>query len=237
MLLTSYTFVVIAIALSATQPQRHDLCLIKWDFMMRNRTNRRLSPEARSAGILQAAKSLLDRVGVQGFSLEAVAREAGVAASLPRHYFGSSADLLGAATIEVLKEVEHALLSRDAGFSLAERFSIYLDVIRRHPWGHSVWTRSAEIRPTTIDALLHKARSRMAEAVFGRPWRALNHKERIQARGWVGFVEAVVTDWIERGFADRELVVEVLIQGVRSFQPGNTTRPGKTPMKKPATLL
>lgn len=202
---------------------------------MRHRTNRRLSPEVRSAGILQAARSLLDRVGVQGFSLEAVAREAGVAASLPRHYFGSSAELLGAATIEVLREVERALLRRDASLSLAQRFSIYLNVIHRHPWGHSVWVRSTEIHPT-IDALVHKARGRMAEAVFGRPWRALNHKERIQARGWVGFVEAVVTDWIERGFADQELVVEVLIQGIQSFQPESTARPGKAPRKKPATL-
>jgi AcrR family transcriptional regulator len=201
---------------------------------MADGVSRRLSPEVRSAEILDAAKRLLDRVGARGFSLEAVAREARVAASLPRHYFGSSVELLGAATVEVLKEVERALRAREGDPTLADRFSAYLDVIRRHPWGHSVWMRSAEIHPS-IDALVRKARNRMGEAVFKRPWSALTRKEQIHARGWVGFVEAVVSDWIERGFTERELVLEVLIQGIQSFQPQYLARRSKTPKRKPAT--
>lgn len=181
---------------------------------------KRLSPEARAAEILKAAKRLLDREGVRGFSLEAVAREAGVAASLPRHYFGGTVELLSTSTIDVLKEVEQALRARNTGVSLEERFTTYLDLIERHPWGHSVWMRSSEIHPT-IETLVRKARNRMGEAIYHKPWNSLTRKEQIHARGCVGFVEAVVSDWVERDFADRKLVLEALMYGVQSFQAEN----------------
>ena len=57
---------------------------------------RRLAPDARRQQILHAARTTLATTGVTGFSLDQVAREAGVAVSLPRHYFGSREGLLQA---------------------------------------------------------------------------------------------------------------------------------------------
>lgn len=196
------------------------------DIGMADGAGRRLSAEVRSAAILEAAKRLLDRSGVRGFSLEAVAREAGVAASLPRHYFGGSVELLSAATVDVLKDVERALRVRDASISLETRFSTYLDLIQRYPWGHSVWMRSAEIHPS-IETLVRKARIRLGAAVYRRPWSELSRREQIFARGWVGFVEAVISDWIERDFSDRELVLDVLMERARTFQAEKPARGAK----------
>jgi AcrR family transcriptional regulator len=197
---------------------------------MADGTTRRLSPEVRSAAILEAAKRLLDREGVPGFSLEAVAREAGVAASLPRHYFGGSVELLSAATIDVLKQVERAVRAPQVG--VEGRVSGYLDVIRTYPWGHSVWMRAGEIHPS-IETLVNKARVRLGAAILGKPWSSMSRREQIHARGSVGFAEAVVSDWIERGFTERKLVIEALIHGMRTLRQETTRSAERSPIKKP----
>lgn len=179
---------------------------------------KRLSPEVRRAEILAAAKKLLDRDGVRGFSLEAVAREAGVAASLPRHYFGSSVELLSAATADVLKDVERAVRAPVPNIPVSERLDRYLDIIRKCPWGHSVWMRAEEIHPS-VEAIVRKGRIRMGEAILRRRWKIMSKQERLLARGYVGFIEAVVSDWIDRDFSDRRLVIETLLHGVKRFQP------------------
>jgi AcrR family transcriptional regulator len=150
-------------------------------------------------------------VGLSGFSLEAVAREAGVAASLPRHYFGGTYELLKAATADVLKEVEHVLLSPGIGLTLSDRFSAYLDILEQAPWGHEVWTRAPDLHPT-LDAIVKKARRRMAESIYGRPWRDLSKGERLDGRGRVGYIEAVIAQWIEQGMKERDLFIDALVR-------------------------
>ncbi len=174
---------------------------------------KRLPPDQRMAGILRAATQLLASKGVEGFSLEAVARQAGVALSLPRHYFGGTRDLLKAATEDLLKEVETTLLSRDVKLSLQQRFAAYLDLLARNPWGHHVWTRSAEIHPE-VDGVVRRARRRMAQSMYRRPWNELTRREQFDARGRIGYVEAVVFDWLERGAKDRDIVVDLIVQAI-----------------------
>lgn len=177
-------------------------------------TAKRLDPYARKAHILGAAERLLARKGLGGFSLEAVAREARVAASLPRHYFGSSRGLLKAATQDVLRQVEAVFFGRDAELTLAQRFTRYLDILRRNPWGHAVWMRSAELHPG-LEALVRKARQRMAQMMYQHPWSDLSKREQLEARGRIGYIEAVVMDWIARGMKDDALVAGILVEAVR----------------------
>lgn len=177
---------------------------------------KRLPPEVRSAAILEAAKRLLDRDGLRQFSLEAVAREAGVAASLPRHYFGSSVELLTAAAIDVINDVERTIRSPKPELSMQDRFSAYLDLIQQYPWAHEIWTRSAEIHPT-IDKIVRKSRMRLSEGIFHRHWNDLSTLEQIQARGYVGFVEASVSDWLEHDCKNRDLVLEAIVYWLTRF--------------------
>lgn len=176
-------------------------------------TRKRLHRDTRRTHILEAAEKLLARRGLAGFSLEAVAREARVAATLPRHYFGSSRDLLKAATEDVLKQVE-AILLPDGGSSLAQRFDDYLALIRKNPWAHAIWMRSAELHPG-LGALVRKARGRMAESMYRQPAKALTKEQQFDARGRIGYVEAAVAEWIERGMADTDAVAAVLVEAVR----------------------
>lgn len=172
---------------------------------------KRLQPRARKSEILQAALRLLSSSGLNGFSLEAVAREAGVAASLPRHYFGGTYELLKVATADVLKEVEHVLLSPGIGLTLNDRFSSYLDILEEAPWGHEVWTRAPDLHPT-LDAIVKKARRRMAESIYGRPWQELSKSKRLDGRGRVGYIEAVIAQWIEQGMKERNVFMDALVR-------------------------
>lgn len=177
---------------------------------------RRLAPKQRRVEILQAALRLLAREGLEGFSLEAAAREAGVAASLPRHYFGGVSELLKAATKDVLRDVEQLLLSRDVTPKLEERIPLYLDVLARHPWGHEVWMRASELH-TEIGTLVRRARRRMAENVYAKPWTDLSVRQQFEARGRIGQIEAVVAEWLERRITDRAIVVDTLLSAIRDW--------------------
>lgn len=177
---------------------------------------RRLQPQQRQAEILQAALRLLARNGLEGFSLEAVAREAGVAASLPRHYFGGVSGLLKAATADVLGEVEQLLLLREGAPRLEERIRLYLDVLTRHPWAHRVWMRAGEVH-AEIGAAVRKARRRMAENIYGAPWADLSVRDQLEAQGRIGHVEAIVADWLQRRMANRGIVVDVLVSTMREW--------------------
>jgi AcrR family transcriptional regulator len=173
---------------------------------------KRLAGDERKARILEATIRLLERKGLDGFSLDAVAREAGVALSLPRHYFGGYRDLLKAATEDLLRDVETILLSREVKTPLPERFAAYLDILRRNPWGHEVWMRSAQVHPG-VDAIVRRARRRMAEGMYRKPWGKLSRREQFDARGRIGYVEALVGDWLGRN-GDRDTVVELIMGAI-----------------------
>lgn len=176
---------------------------------MIDRTTKRLSPDARKAELLSAATALLAREGLEGFSLEAVAREAGVALSLPRHYFGSYRDLLKAATEDLLRLVEKTLLSHEIKLDLKSRVVAYMDLLESNPWGHDVWMRSASIHPE-VDAIVRGARRRMSESMYRKPWHDLSAQEKLDARGRIGYIEAVISDWLESMIDSREVVAELV---------------------------
>jgi AcrR family transcriptional regulator len=174
---------------------------------------KRLPPEQRKAIILRAALTLLSRQGLEGFTLEAVAREAGVALSLPRHYFGGTRELLKAATHDLLIEVEQTLLSRDIAMPLPERFAKYLGLLQKNPWGHSMWMRSIDTHPD-IDQLVRSARVRMSEGMYRKPWIKLTTLERLDALGRIGYIEAIVSAWIEDNFKGTEFVHSLILKTI-----------------------
>ncbi len=174
---------------------------------------RRLAPDERKLKLLNTAVDLLRQKGLDGFSLEAVARDAGVALSLPRHYFGSTRDLLRAATEDLLSDIEDVLFLRETRQSLVERFTTYLDLLAKNPWGHQVWMQSNDVHEE-VHAIVQKARRRMSESIYRKTWREMSKREQFDARGRIGYVEALVSDWIDRGYADRDMVVSLIIQAI-----------------------
>jgi AcrR family transcriptional regulator len=183
---------------------------------MKTRSSRRLSPDARKAQILKAASDLLSESGLNNFSLEAVARQAGVAATLPRYYFGSTEELLKAAAQDILCQVEKVFLTPEPGMAITDRFTLYLSTLETVPWGHDVWMRAADLHPD-LEAIVKTARRHMIEGVYGRAWSELDPVERYEGRGRIGYIEAVVAEWIEHGMKDTPMVVDILTRASRSL--------------------
>lgn len=177
---------------------------------MKGQVAKRLSPDARKAQILKAARRVLSRSGLNGFSLEAVAREVGVAATLPRYYFRSTDDLLREATQDIMDEVEKVLLGDGSKDPMRNRFSCYLQILKDAPWGHEVWVRASELH-VELDLLVQTSRRHMVESMYGRPWSELEITEQLDGRGRIGYIEAVVSQWIEQGMGNTELVVDILV--------------------------
>src|SRR5581483_4574515 len=99
-------------------------------------------PDQRRALILEAATRVPPRDGIAGFSLEGTAREAGIAPTLPRHYFESRDQLLAAGVNPVGPPVVGPLPRPDRGVSRAERYRGYIRLVREIPWAHGLWERA-----------------------------------------------------------------------------------------------
>ncbi|WP_285261297.1 TetR/AcrR family transcriptional regulator [Halopseudomonas bauzanensis] len=177
---------------------------------------KRLSPEARRAQILKAASDLLAESGLNNFSLEAVARKAGVAATLPRYYFGATDELLRAATQDIVEEVERVLLAPEPDMPIRDRFARYLATLKEAPWGHDVWMRASDLH-TDLENIVQTARQHMVEGMYGKAWNELDPLERYEGCGRIGYIEAVVAHWIEHGMKDTAMVVDILTRSSRSL--------------------
>jgi AcrR family transcriptional regulator len=173
-----------------------------------------MPPAERKRQILDAARVVLSRDGLERFSLEAVARQAGVAATLPRHYFESRDGLLIATAIEVITELTNVLTVADPSRPLPFRLRAYIDMLAENPWAHLVWMRAPNLHPE-LDEVVQRIHRRLVEISFGRRWEALDDYERIVASGWIGYANAAVSQWIEQGADDEELLLRALLEGAR----------------------
>jgi AcrR family transcriptional regulator len=172
---------------------------------------RRMSPDARREQLLRVARAQVADRGLAQFSLEDVAREAGVVASLPRHYFGSRDGLLLAVATEIIEEVIAVLGAPRGRATLTERLVAYLDILSRDPWVHHVWMQASEYSED-LHRRVVKTRRRLAELSFDVRWKDLSPRERLALLGWGGYFEAVISGWIEQGVGDRTAVIEALAE-------------------------
>lgn len=168
---------------------------------------RRLPPDERRAQLQRAARVVLARVGVERFSLEEVAREAGVAATLPRHYFGSSEDLLVVAVLDVVERGTAPLVQREG--DVRQRLREWISVLAANPWIHGIWMHSATVHPD-VDAAITDRRRELVERGMGRAWARLSHAERTRGVAWIGACDAVVAEWIADGARDQARLIDAL---------------------------
>ena len=171
-----------------------------------------MSADERRTEILRAATRVLARDGLDRFSLEEVARESGVAATLPRHYFGSRDGLLGATIAEVVDDLATALTTPEPGLDAHQRIDAYVRRLVAQPWAHAIWMRAHDLHPD-IHAHLRDIARRIAGRIIGRPWAEMGPADQLRASGWVGYATAAVTVWFERDEHDPQLLIDALRDG------------------------
>jgi AcrR family transcriptional regulator len=177
---------------------------------------KRLPPDQRRAQILDAATRVLAREGIARFSLEGAAREAGIAPTLPRHYFESRDQLLAAVVNEITPQVVEPLLRPDPAMSLEDRYREYIERVRKLPWAHGLWQRAEAVHPD-LETAAEKLRRLFVALSYGTPWKELSPEQQFEGVGWIGFFTMAVTEWLEQGGEDEQVLLTVLLDAARRF--------------------
>ena len=112
------------------------------------------------AALLEAAERVLERDGISGLTLRAVAREAGVSHAAPTHHFGDLAGLLSElAAIGFRQFNAAAIAAADSGSTVTEkaiaRAKAYVAYAQAHPGMYSLMFRTERLdmkRPALHEA-------------------------------------------------------------------------------------
>lgn len=165
----------------------------------------RMPPESRREQLLQISAEHIGQHGV-GFSLDEIARAAGVSPPLMRHYFRNRDGLLIALFAMLLDQLLE-IWTTSAPHDFDQRFSSYLEWISLHPWAHKIWM-SARAEMSALHLLVLDARAQLILAAGHR--RQHDPEQQFRSMAWVAIVEASVQDWLTQGSVDRESLLREL---------------------------
>jgi len=109
--------------------------------------------------LLQAAEKVLERDGLPGLTLRAVAREAGVSHAAPTHHFGDLTGLVSELAAIGYRQFNAAMIAANASGTLQEKglasAKAYVDFAQAHPGMYGLMFRTERLdmsRPSLHDA-------------------------------------------------------------------------------------
>jgi AcrR family transcriptional regulator len=109
--------------------------------------------------LLQSAEKVLERDGITGLTLRAVAREAGVSHAAPTHHFGDLTGLLSELAAIGYRQFNQAMIAANAAGTVQERgmasAKAYLAYARAHPGMYGLMFRTERLdmeRPSLHEA-------------------------------------------------------------------------------------
>jgi AcrR family transcriptional regulator len=174
-----------------------------------------LSVDERRRQLLQAGRELFAEHGYDEISMRQIAKRAGISKPLLYHYFPSKAALFRAALEEFAAELRDRIepdpelppleaLARglDAYLTWIEQNSgTWLKVVQRTGTVGEAGSFVDEFREQTLDAML----ARLSPGSPPPP--AL----RVALRGWIGYLDAAVQEWLSSGGLRRHQLRDLLI--------------------------
>jgi AcrR family transcriptional regulator len=189
----------------------------------RNRS--RLSVDKRRAQLLKLGQELFTNYSYDELSIDEIARRARVSKGLLYHYFPSKRDyyvaVVRAGAAELLAQTDSAPelspLTR-----LAKGIDGYLDHVQDYAKPFATLLRTGIGFDPEVSKIVEETRQallkRFLDAIPGSPSPQL----RNALRGWIGFAEGAVLDWLEHEDITRDelrtLLIEMASQNVRLAQ-------------------
>jgi len=179
----------------------------------RLRRTRRLSDERREE-LLRAGVELFSARSYDEVSIDEIAAAVGISRGLLSHYFPSKRDFyvagLRRAADDLLAAVAPAVRST-AGDRLRAGLDAYLGYVETHARGFVSLMRGGIGSDSEVRAILDGVREALTVGVLEglREAGVERPSLRLAVRGWIGFVEAVSLEWIERGEPSRDEVAEL----------------------------
>lgn len=156
-----------------------------------------MQPSRRREQLLDASAAYVTSHGVD-FSMDDIAREAGISPPLMRHYFGNRDGLLTALMKQGIEQIMDILIGPHHA-DLEARLDAYLEFVRERPWAHRLWMAAAT-HDEALSPLVGTARMQLRQAAFGPEWDDDDLDQRFRASAWIAVVEKTVDEWlVEQG--------------------------------------
>jgi AcrR family transcriptional regulator len=191
----------------------------------------RLDNDERRAQLLQLAKAAFSDRSYDDVSIDDIARELKISKGLLYHYFPTKRDLYVAGLREIAEELVHKLTSVPTDLAPADRvrtsLDAYLDFVQQHSRSYVSLLRGGIGSDPEVAAVITGVRKRLAESFLDgsplQPMLAGKPAFELAVRGWLGFVEHTVIDWLENARMSRDqlrdLLSDVLLAIMRVVAP------------------
>jgi AcrR family transcriptional regulator len=181
----------------------------------------RLSTDARRQQLVALGGEMFSERPFDDVSIDDIAVAAGISKGLLYHYFPSKRDFYVAVVRHSADEME-AITETDPQLAPLERLSVgldrYLDYVDTHARGYATVLRAGIGSDPEVAAIVERVRAAMARRILddlgGED--TLPPGVRIAVRGWVGFTEAAVLEWLEHRDLTRDELRDLLIRALRS---------------------
>jgi AcrR family transcriptional regulator len=175
----------------------------------------RLQVDERRAQLIAAGAALFAEHAFEEISMRQIAEAAGISKPLLYHYFPSKIELFKAAVAEQATELQELIEPSGDGTPF-EQLSRSLDAYLAWIEGNSrAWGKLMQSATTLPEAaeIVERFRTatlaRVVERVTGRP--EPRPALRTALRGWLGYVDAVLLDWVAQRDLGRAQVRDLIL--------------------------
>lgn len=184
--------------------------------MPRHVKRTRLQVDERRQQLLEVGMDLFSRRSFDELGIDDVARVAGVSKGLIYHYFESKRGFyiacLSTSAERLLEQTETAP-DGDPLAQLRAGLEAYLDYVEAHARAFVTLFRGGVGFDQQACNIIESARWRFVDRMRSRLQLDLDEALlRSALRGYIGFVESAVLDWVDRHEVERALLLELLVE-------------------------
>jgi AcrR family transcriptional regulator len=174
----------------------------------------RLNVDTRRRQLLDAGRALFAEHAYEEISMRQIAEAAGISKPLLYHYFPNKAELFKAAVAEQAAQLEQLIEPTGDG-SPVEQLSTSLDGYLAWIEANArAWQKLVQSAATLPEAgtLVEQFRSRTLQQITARITTGEARPAlRNALRGWLGYIDAAILDWISHGGLSREQLRDMLV--------------------------
>lgn len=176
---------------------------------MARRSRLRLEVDARRQQLIEKGIELFGARGYDDVSIDELAKELGISKGLLYHYFPTKRDywisVLEAASSSLLEATE-VDASLPPEVRLERGLGAYLTFVQAYAPAYVALLRGGA--EPSVAAVVARTRQRFVDRIVGEvPGAGELPTLRLALRGWVGFVETVSLEWLEKKEVSQEAVV------------------------------
>lgn len=176
----------------------------------------RLDVQARRAQLLALGLQLFADRSYDEISIDELASAAGISKGLLYHYFSSKRDFYIACVrmaADQLVERTRMPETLDPLDQLRQGLDAYLDFVEEHGRAYAAVFRAGIGTDEEVAAIIDDTRATILQRlVEGLGSDTVVPPMRSALRGWLGYVEAVILDWVEFRDVPRERIVANMIE-------------------------